>query len=657
MSFQRSAVTALLFLLIISAATAQSSDDVSSPALFFIHDKPVRSSEFVYLYRKNHQSSPNEFTKEKIDEYFNLFVNYKLKVEEALSRGMDTTAAFRKEYKTYHDELLKPYLPAARVVDSLVALTYDRLKEEVDASHILVALKPDASPQDTLAAFRKIMSLRERALAGEDFGDLAAAYSDEPGAKTSRGNLGFFTAMQMVFPFEQAAYSTPVGQISPPVRTQYGYHILKVLDRQPARGEVEVSHIMIRTGDGIDDQKAKNTIFDIYEKLQKGVAWEELCRQYSEDPNTKDKGGRLRPFGVGAMNSAPEFQEMAFALKEKGDISDPFQTQYGWHILRLESKIPLPPLEQMRASLIQRVSRDERVTISRQALRERLNKEFTYSENGTVKSQLMSLADSSLFNGKWHPANDATSKQAVLFTMQNEPFRVTDFLSFVNGQSHRSSKTPAELLDELFINYVDAVQIELLEKRVMRDSPDYKWLLKEYYEGILLFEIMEKEVWNRAMEDSVGQRSYFNSHADKYAAGDRIAGKIFIASSNEKLQELKALLESKAATEDFLSKNGIKVQEGPFEKGDRSFLADIDWRPGTHLGSSGGTHYLVLIEKILPPGPKTFDEARASVISDYQSYLEEAWIKELKAKFGVKIKKKAKKQVFRELTSHKTNHG
>jgi peptidyl-prolyl cis-trans isomerase SurA len=238
--------------------------------------------------------------------------------------------------------------------------------------------------------------------------------------------------------------------------------------------------------------------------------------------------------------------------------------------------------------------------------------------------------------------------------MQNEAFRVVDFLTFVNGQNHRSSKTPAETLQDLFTGYVDAVQIDLLEKRVMRDSPDYKWLLREYYEGILLFEIMEKEVWNRAMEDSVGQRNYFNSHAGKYTAGDRIAGKIFTSSSSEKLQELKVLLDSNAAIEDFVTKSGIKVQEGPFEKGDRSFLADIDWTPGTHAGSSGGTHYLVLIEKILPPGAKTFDEARASVISDYQSYLEEAWIKELKAKFGVKIKKKRKKQVFRELTRNKT---
>lgn len=652
--FKRSATIALLSFLVASTAAAQA-DDQASQTLFLIHDKPVSSGEFLYLYRKNHQRSPNEFTKEKVEEYLSLFINYKLKVEEALSRGMDTTAAFKKEYDTYRKELLKPYLPGSKVVDSLVTLTYERLKEEVQAAHILVAVKPEASPQDTLEAFKKISALRNRALAGEDFGDLAAKYSDEPGSKTRRGNLGYFTAMQMVFPFEQAAYGTRVGEISKPVRTQYGYHIIKVLDRRPARGEVEVSHIMIRTGDGADDEKARNTIFDIYDQLQKGVDWDELCRKYSDDVNTKDKGGRLRPFGVGAMSSVPQFEEMAFSLQEKGEISDPFQTQYGWHILRLESKIPLPSLEEMRASLTQRVSRDERVALSRQALREKLNAEFGYKENSAVKANVIALADSSLQTASWHPSPDPELESATIFTMQGKNFHVKDFLAFAGSHQARTSKKPSEYLSDLFDEYVDATQVGLVEDRIIRDSPEYKWLLKEYYEGILLFEIMEKEVWNRAMEDTVGQRHYFDAHAANYRAGARIEGRMFTSNSQETLESLKSLLAaSDSSVNEFIIKHGIKSQEGPFEKDDRTVLASINWTPGLYLSSSGGTNYLVEIKKILPPGPKTFDEARASVISDYQTYLEEAWIKELKAKFGVKIKKKARKRVFRELTDHNT---
>ncbi|HEX8040652.1 MAG TPA: peptidylprolyl isomerase [Chryseosolibacter sp.] len=655
--FKRSAAIALLSSLIVFLVQAQANHNGSSSALFFIGKKPVSTEEFLYLYRKNHRHTPDEYTGEKMEEYLNLFINYKLKVEEALSRGMDTTAAFKKEYQTYRKELLKPYLPDSRVVDSLVVVTYNRLKEEVNASHLLVALKPDAPPADTLEAYKKISDLRRRALAGEDFGDLAARYSDEPGAKTTRGNLGYFTAMQMVFPFEQAAYGTPVGGISEPVRTQYGYHIIKVLDRQPARGEVEVSHIMIRTGGGAADEKAKNAIFDVYDKLQKGMDWEEACSQYSEDLSTKDKGGRLRPFGVGAMNSVPEFQDMAFSLREKGEISDPFQTRYGWHIIRLESKIPLPPLEEMKGSLTQRVSRDERVTISRQAVRERMKKEFGYSEDAAIRSKVMALADSSLTKGKWNPEIDRSLEHATLFTMGNKPATVKAFLDYASSHNGPVSLSPGEYLEQLFNQYIDEAQAQLLEDRVMLESPDYKWLLREYYEGILLFAIMEKEVWNRAMEDTVGQRNYFSAHAGRYQAGERIAGRIYTSPSREDLEALKnLLLAGDTSARNYITRHGIKVQTGPFEKGDRSILSNVEWSPGAYLTENGGASYLVEVETILPPGPKTFGEARASVISDYQTFLEEAWIKELKAKFGVKVKKKAKKEVFGELARSKDHN-
>lgn len=640
---KRSVASLLLSCLVVFVVTGQSNSD-RSQTLFTINKKPVMTDEFIYLYSKNHQQKPGEFTRDKIEEYLTLFIHYKLKVEEALYRGLDTTSAFKKEYNTYRNELLKPYLPDAKIVDSLVSLTYERLKEEIKVSHILISLKPDASPQDTLRAYQKILDLRKRIIAGENFADLAAAYSDEPRAEETKGNLGYFTALQMVFPFEQVAYQTPVGEVSKPVRTQFGYHILQVEDRQPSRGEVEVSHIMIRA----DDEKARNTIFDIYDKLQKGVDWQELCKQYSEDPNSKDKGGRLRPFGIGTMASVREFEAMAFALNNKGEISDPFQTQFGWHILRLESKIPLPPFEDLKASLTTRVSRDERVQVSRQALREKMKREMGYTENSPVKSKVMALADSALTKGNWKPSPEKDTEAEILFTLQNQSFRVKDFFDYAVENQKANAMSPQQYLDQLFTDFVDATQLQLLEEKIRKQSPDYKWLLKEYYEGILLFEIMEKEVWNKATEDTVGQRTYFNAHAADYKAEERIAGKIYSASLKASLQELKKLLdEGDTAVQEYITR--IRQESGAFEKNDHPVLSKIDWSPGLHLADNNGMNYLILIEKILPPGPKTFQEARSSVISDYQTHLETSWISQLTEKFGVKVKKKARKQVFEQL--------
>jgi len=646
MPLKRIAASVLLSCMVVFAAAQSGSN--RSQTLFTINKKPVSTEEFIYLYRKNHQHKPEDFTKDKIEAYLNLFINYKLKVEEALFRGMDTTSAFRKEYQTYRDELLKPYLPDSKVIDSLVALTYERLKEEVNASHILVKLDPDASPADTLEAYTKISEIRMRAIAGQDFASLAVRHSEEPGASVSKGNLGFFTAMQMVFPFEQAAYQTPVGDVSMPVRTQFGYHIVKVLDRQPSRGEVEVSHIMIRAGDDTDNEEAKNTIFDIHDKLQKGMRWEELCEQYSEDANSKDSGGRLRPFGVGAMASVPQFQDMAFSLDEPGQISDPVQTQFGWHILRLESRIHLPSFEELKPSLTQRVSRDERVAISREALRKKMRAELGYVENASAKANLLTNADSILQNTDWL---GAASENEILFTMQDQSYPVKGFVDYVaEHRSVQASGSSRQFLDQLFTRYVDEEQLRLTEEKVKNESPDYKWLLNEYYEGILLFEIMEKEVWNRAMEDTVGQREFFQEHAADYQADERMVGKIYSGSSKGNMEQLRNLLASQdSSVQEFISKHNIRQEAGSFEKNDRTILAKIEWSQGLYQASNNGVNYLIASEKILPPGPETFEEARASVISDYQTFLEDSWITELKRKFGVKVDKRARKQAFSTL--------
>jgi len=647
MYVKRVAFSALICL-IATAAAAQSGKG-KEEVLFYINSKPTTIEEFVYLYRKNHQHNPGDFTTEKIEEYLSLFINYKLKVEEAISRGMDTTASFRKEYETYRDELLRPYTPDSKIVDSLVTLTYNRLKEEVNTSHILIRLSSDATPEDTLKAFRKISAIRDRALKGEDFGELAAANSEEPNAKVTKGNLGYYTAMQLVFPFEQAAYTTPVGQISGIVRTQFGYHVLKVNARRPSKGEVEVSHIMIRKNDD-----AKDRIFDVYDKLQKGMAWDELCAEYSEDSNTKSKGGRLRPFGVGTMASVREFEEAAFSLDKPGDISDPIETQFGWHILRLESKIPLPPFEEVKASLTQRVSRDERVKISRDALRERMKREFGYQENHAVTNAIVDNAPN-ILRGDY--SSISTLSGSALFSMGGNDYTTAQFIDFLKRESGIQTESPKERMRSLIDRFSDRSQMALLEKRVARESPDYRWLSKEYYEGILLFEIMEKEIWNRAADDTVGLKNYFSANSGKYVADERMVGTIYQSPIKAQLEQLRSLLGSNSREEitRLITTNYIRVDSGAFERKDRSILSQVEWAPGVYMTASGNSNYLIVIQKILPPGPQTFEEARASVITDYQTYLEDSWIRELKRKFAVKIVKKAKKRAFSQLIDPKAD--
>ena len=615
--------------------------------LFSVNDQKVLTNEFTYLYKKNHQNEREDYKKEKVEEYLNLFINFKLKVEEARTRGYDTTRAFISEFNGYKEELRRPYLPEGKMLDSLVRLTYNRLTEEVRAAHILIMVKPDAPPQDTLVAFNKIMEVKSKALAGEDFGTLASTYSEDPSAKTNNGDLGYFTAMQMVYSFENAAYSGKPGSVAGPIRTRFGYHLLNIDDRRPSRGEVEVSHIMIRSGK--DDPKSKNLVFEIYDQLKGGVAWEELCSQYSDDTNSKNNGGRLRPFGVGAMAAAPEFDQVAFSLKQPGDISDPFQTAYGWHIIRLEQKIPLPSFDELAPTLKPRVQRDERVQISKQALIQKLKKEYAFKENETVKSKIFALADSSLTNGDWKITTGSSTE--FIFSLKSRNVSGKEFVQYVDSQQRANTQSPYSYILQLYNSFVESVINQVYEDQLVKTNPDYEMLLREYYEGILLFDIMEKEVWNRASEDTLGQKTFFAEVASNYVAGERVLAEIFSSINQENITVLVKAVQGgdTLAIHDLIKERKIRQEKGTFQKADRPVLSKIDWKPGDYSVENSGMYYLVRILEILAPGPMTFEEARASVISDFQNYLEKNWVNQLKKKYSVKINEKGKQSIFKQL--------
>jgi peptidyl-prolyl cis-trans isomerase SurA len=645
----RSAAIILLCLLFAIPAMSQSKKDKKTLPVFSVNKKVVTADEFIYLYKKNHQNKPDEFTKEKIQEYLDLFINFKLKVEEARSRGLDTTTAFKKEFNSYKEELRKPYLPDNKLSDSLARLTYERLKEEVEASHILIMVKADASPEDTLAAYNKIMALRKRIVDGEDFGTLAMQHSEDQSAKTNKGLLGYFTALQMVYPFETAAYRTKIGEVSMPARTRFGYHIIKVHNRRPASGEVEVSHIMIGN-EGKDATKARNLVFEVYDQLQGGVKWEELCKHYSDDPATKDNGGRLRAFGVGALKQIPTFEETAFSMKKEGDISDPFQTQFGWHIIRLEKKISVQSFEEMGTTLKSRVNRDERTQLSKQALQQKLRKDFSFVEFPDVKKKALAAGDTSLRSAKWKiPA--AFDGKSVLFSLQSKPFTSKDFLVYAQTNQRPNSMAPEKYLETLYSSFVDMNINALLEEKIVKNNPEFQLLLNEYYEGILLFEIMEKEVWNKASEDSLGQVRFFNENKTKYVAGERAKTIIYSSASKDVIGRLRDKIASSdtAKLADFVTINKIRQEGGAFEREEKSILSKMNWAEGLQTSETNGMYYLAWIRRILPPGQKTFEEARPAVISDYQNYLEKVWLEALRKKYPVKLNAKGKTYVFEKL--------
>ncbi len=509
------------------------------PILFKIDHSPVSVAEFKYVYEKNNFNNDSIYYPKDIDNYLDLYINFKLKIQEAEAEGYDTTRAFLNEYNKYKEQLIKPYLPEEQEIEKLTKEAYERMKTEVNAAHILVRLPENPSPEDTLKAYQKILEIRQKALDGTPFDQLAKQFSEDPSARLNGGHLGYFTVFQMVYPFEQAAYTTPAGQISPIVRTQFGYHIIKIYDRRPSQGTVKVAHIMVRMKpDKSDSVATRNKIFEIYDQLASGADWNMICSQFSDDLRTKNSGGELPYFGIGQIDQ--EFADAAFSLDSTGQISDPFQTRYGWHIIRLIDKKPIDSFKDMKQQLESKVRRDQRSKLGQQAVLSRLKQKYNFREYPAALDSILQHADSTLLQGQWHPGELHGILQNPMIAVNGKNYTIGNFVDFV--QKHQTAVqniTPQDQLKSICNQYVTDRLYAEEEQNLIAHNTEFHFLLNEYYEGILLFDIMENNVWNKASTDSAGLTQFFNDNREKYSWGPRADAVIFDASNADVLSDIK----------------------------------------------------------------------------------------------------------------------
>lgn len=531
-------------LIVFTGCTSSKTPESKEPVLFTVAGKPVTVSEFEYVYNKNNNNSDNTPAKGHINEYLELYTNFKLKVTEAEKRGLDTTTAFRKELEGYKEQLAQPYLTEKNVTDQLVKEAYERMKQEINASHILINVAPDADPKDTLAAYNKIMEVRQRLVAGENFNTLARTISDDPSAKENGGNLGYFTALQMLYPFERTAYNTAKGQLSAPVRTRFGYHLIKVNDVRPAQGEIKVAHIMVRAASGIpkaDSVVAKKKIDALYNRVSRRENWDKLTAQFSEDASSATKGGELPWFGTGRM--LPSFEEAAFKLAKVGDISKPVQTPYGWHIIKLIERRELPAYEEMEPFLRSKVAKDSRSELNKAAFLKRIKQENNFQEIKTAKDFALSKATDALLNGTWQYTSSGKESGQMLFSIQDRRYTLKDFFAYVQqNQKPAPNASAAHAMNLLYDNFVTASLLNYEREHLESKYTDYKMLVREYRDGILLFQLMDEKVWSKAIEDTVGLKAFFQKNRENYKWDTRAEAIVISAASKEILEKAQQML-------------------------------------------------------------------------------------------------------------------
>lgn len=643
-------------LLTINSATAQTKKPLAATetvktdaVLMTIGSSKVTVSEFENVYHKNNTKEGTMDTK-SLNDYVELFVNFKLKVKEAEELGLDTAKSFKEELAGYRKQLAQPYLTDKDVNEKLLKETYDRMQEDIHASHILVKVSDNALPKDTLEAYNKILKIRARILKGEDFNKVASekGISDDPSAKDNGGDLGFFTALQMVYPFESAAYSTKVGDVSMPIRTRYGYHIIKVTERRKAQGEVMVAHIMVKTTPNMSKEDSLNTytkITEIYSKLKAGSKFEDLAQEFSDDKSSAKKGGELPWFGTGKMPI--EFEKVAFSMANKGDFSQPMRSKYGWHVIKLIDKRGLATFEDMKNELKAKVTKDSRSQAGRASLIAKVKAEYKFKENPKLVDDFIKVMDSSLFEGRWDIAK-AKALNKPMFNLNEKVYSQVEFANYISSHQSKRPKTDVKIvLNQFYKQFVEETAVAYEEARLDQKYPEFKALMQEYRDGILLFELTDQKVWSKAVKDSTGSKAYYEKNKTNFMWDERAEASVYTCANEKVAAQVRGLMKKKKSEKDILaaankdSQLNLQVETRVFNKGENEFV-DKNWNPGTSAdikSEKDKKTIIIVTAKLLMPEPKSYLDSKGMVTADYQNYLEKEWIASLKAKYSVTVDK------------------
>lgn len=631
----------VLILLLPSFCMAQ---ELNEKTLLTVDGKTVEAGEFIRMYRKSIEPGKNT----DIDDYLNQFIIFKLKVADAIREGYDTTEAFKSELRGYRNQLSLDYLTDNQVIENIIKQAYTRSQTEINAWHILVAVSPDASPSDTLKAWKKVIELRGRIIKNESFDKVARAFSDDKSALSNGGNLGYFTVFQMIMSFEDAAYSLAINEISKPVRTPYGYHIIKVTDRRPSRGRVKVSHIIKYLPPDSDEamiEKAAGEINAIYQQLQNGIPFKKLAVQYSDHKESAPNGGELGWFGTGEVMN--DFAEVAFSLTDTGSYSKPFRTQYGWHIVKLLDKKSPGTYEESKTYLESRLNKSYVTSLSKKSFIEKLKKNYNFKIDIQLINWFIRNTDTLLING-FRKYDRVGMPKGNIYTFADQKISVGDFADYIEKKTNMAgTEDPSVFIrseleanaNERLLEYENSV----LEKR----NTDFRYLMNEFHDGILLFEISGKKEWNRVNEDTTGLRKYYDNHKTDYLTKPGINAKIYILhvpGGEEKLNSAFKKYEGKNNFDDLIIRKFNKsndtllvIRECRWYKGDDSEIDSIAWKKGPHQFIYKGYPAILSIDGEIDPEPMALRDVQGEMMSGYQEYLENEWVKQLMQKYSVNI--------------------
>lgn len=637
----------LLTLFALSFSFAQERDDV----LLTVAGEQIRTSEFLRVYNKNLDLVKDESQKD-VDGYLKLFTEYQLKLKEAKRLKLHEDAKYQREFLKYKKQLTQNYLSENKVTVALVKEAYNRSTYDINASHILVRLDPNA--KDTINAYNEVLALKKRV---EKEGYDVVKKDAHNGSSVFLEDLGYFSAFKMVYDFETAAFNTPKGEMSMPFRTQFGYHVVKVNDKRKSRGTITAAHIMISLNQKDSLLNPEERIKSIYQKLQQGESFESLAKQFSDDKSSAKNGGKLTAFKSGQLSST-KFEDEAFALSKDDEVSQPFKTQYGWHIVKRLDYKPIQSFEELKPSIEAKVKRDGRSKLINTAMVKELEQRYQISSNPEAKKYFESILDEEFFKRSWK-LPEGFEKNKPVFTINNRTFTYIEFgQHLMSAQRIYANKSEpfSSVTDKEYQRFYEKSILQYREDNLELENEEFANIIKEYRDGLLLFDLMEKEVWNKASKDSVGLERYYQEHKNNYQWSDRVDVSIATTATKDNAEKILKMLKKGKSEEHINSElntdnnQNVIFTKGIFNTNDNKLPKGFVVKEGvSKIYKHNEAFHVLDIKAVLPAGVKTLEEAKGNVINDYQAEIEANWLAGLKDRFKVSINEKALKAVKKKI--------
>ncbi len=651
---------AILFVMVIaiSSNVAFTQSNLDKKVLVTINNENVTAGEFMRVYEKNNYTD-ELYSENDVNDYLNLYIDFKLKVTEAVYLKLDTSASFITELSGYRTQLAKPYFVDESVNEELLLEAYDRLKKDIRASHILIMVDENATPEDTLKAYNKISRVVDDLNAGKEFSVAAIEYSDDPSArdtkavpnkqratKGNKGDLGYFTVFNMLYPFESVAYNTEVGDISPIVRTKYGYHIINVTDVKDAMGTAQVAHIFVALRPDASKQdslRKTEKVNNIHAKIQEGLSFEDAVAQYSEDKGSIKNNGQLSHFTCNRV--VPEFVEVV-DIMQVGDISAPIKTDYGYHIVKLIESNKPGSFDEESSILKKRLAKDNRSRKSEDAVITNIKTNNKFKVYTEAANAIIDAIDSSVLNKRF-VADSLKFMTETVIKIKKEKYTQYDFAKFVQINQRIQDNIDRDVyVKQLFSEFEEDCCLSFMDKNLEANYPDFKELVKEYHDGILLFNLTDEKVWSKAVKDTIGLQEFFESNRNNYIWDERVDATVYEIRDRNIIAQVTEIISTMDNDGDIAkafetdSIKSVRIIPNTYELGDNKYVDQIDWAVGVSEPVNSDVEDLTVIVKVrevLSPEPKALKDARGLVTADYQSFLETQWLKELKTEYTVEI--------------------